>query len=142
MMLVAFQWKDRYNLNIPEIDKQHQRLFEIGARVYDLAMSNDSYDHYDEILDLLKELLDYTEYHFKFEEELMSKHQYSGFDQQHDDHIFYVEKIKAISSRDIDSDQQKATLEIVDFLSEWISSHIMFSDRKYAMEFKEKGITF
>ncbi len=141
-MSMAFEWKDRYNLGIPEIDKQHQKLFEIGARVYDLAMINDDYDHYDEIMELLQELLNYTEYHFRYEEELMSKYQYSDIGQQKDDHNFYVQKIKSISSRDIDSEQQKTTLEIVDFLSQWISSHITFSDRKYAMEFKAKGITF
>lgn len=140
--MAAFQWKDRYNLDIPDIDKQHQKLFEIGGRVYDLAMTDDDYDHYDEIIELLNELLDYTEYHFKFEEELMAKYQYSGLNEQIHDHNFYVQKIKSISSRDVDTEQQKTTLELVDFLSEWISSHIMFSDRKYAMEFKAKGITF
>lgn len=139
---MAFQWKDRYTLGIPEIDKQHKRLFEIGARVYDLAMLNDSYDHYDEIIECLHELLAYTEYHFKYEEQLMEDHQFSGQDQQETEHQFYVQKIRNISKRDIDSDQQKTTMEIVDFLSEWISGHIVFSDRKYATEFKEKGITF
>jgi len=68
---VAFEWKDRYSLNIGEIDKQHKRLFEIGARVYDLAVLNDSYDHYDEIMKTLDELLEYTEYHFRYEENIM-----------------------------------------------------------------------
>lgn len=137
---MSFQWKDRYNLNIDEIDKQHKKLFEIGARVYDLAILDDSYDHYDEIMVLLNELLEYTEYHFTFEENLMKTYKYDGFGEQHQEHGFYVNKIKSISSKDIDNNQQKTIIEIVDFLSEWISSHILFSDRKYATYFKEKGI--
>lgn len=139
-MNMSFQWKDRYNLGIEEIDKQHKKLFEIGARVYSLATSNDSYDHYDEILGMLNELLEYTEYHFGYEENIMKTYNYVELDQQEKDHVYYVHKIKSIASKDIDADQQKAIVEIVDFLSEWISSHIIFSDRKYAMFFKEKGI--
>ncbi len=137
---MSFQWKERYNLGIAEIDSQHKKLFEIGSRVYELAISNDSYDHYDEVLGMLNELLEYTEYHFNYEEEIMKKYNYVEFNQQKEDHEYYVQKIKSIASKDIDADQQKAIIEIVDFLSEWISSHIIFSDRKYAMFFKEKGI--
>ncbi len=137
---MSFQWKDRYALGIPEIDRQHGKLFEIGTKVYDLALLNDSYDHYDEIMGVLQELLDYTEYHFNYEEELMKTHNYDGIEQQHKDHSFYVLKIKSISSKDIDENQQKTTIEIVDFLSDWISSHILLSDRNYATFFKEKGI--
>lgn len=139
-LVVAFEWKDRYSLNIGEIDKQHKRLFEIGARVYDLAVLSDSYDHYDEILEMLNELLEYTRYHFSFEENIMKIHKYAGFNQQLREHEFYVNKIKSISSRDIDEDQHQAILDIVDFLSEWISSHILLEDRKYAMYFQENGI--
>lgn len=137
---MAFKWKERYKLGIEEIDRQHKNLFDIGARVYDLAVLKDSYDHYDEIISVLNELLDYTRYHFTYEEELIKKHGYDGLEEQQKGHEFYVEKIKSIASKDIDSDQYKTIIELVDFLSEWISSHILLMDRKYAMYFKEKGI--
>ncbi len=137
---MSFQWKDRYRLGIEEIDGQHKRLFEIGNEAYDIAMLKSSYDRYDEILKVINSLLDYTEYHFGYEEELMEKHGYNGFDEQKKEHRFYIDKIRSLSERDIDDDQQKAILEILDFLAEWISSHIIFSDRKYATFFKENGI--
>lgn len=137
---MSFKWKDRYNLNISEIDSQHRKLFEIGARAYDLAMVDDSYDHYDEIVSILQELLDYTEYHFNFEERLMESYKYDGYGAQKQEHGFFISKIRAMISKDIDSDQKKAVTEVIDFLSEWISSHILFSDRKYAAYFEENGI--
>ena len=137
---MSFKWKDRYNLNIDEIDRQHMKLFEIGLRAYDLAMTDDSYDHYDEIVAILNELLDYTEYHFDYEEKLMESYGYTGYNAQKQEHGFFVGKIRAMVSKDIDSDQQKAVTEVIDFLSEWISNHILLSDRKYALYFEEKGI--
>ncbi len=137
---MSFQWKDRYNLDIPSIDTQHKKLFEIGARVYDLTVADDNYDHYDEILIIINELLEYTEYHFKYEEELMNKYGYNELSGQQHDHAFYIDKIKSIASKDIDEKQNETLLSLVDFLSQWISSHIVFSDRKYAVYFKENGI--
>jgi len=137
---MSFKWKDRYNLNIEQIDNQHRKLFEIGERAYSLAILNDSYDHYDEIMTVLNELLDYAEYHFKYEENLLESYNYDGLGQQKQEHGFYINRINSITSRDIDENQKQTIIEIVDFLSEWISNHILFSDRKYAIYFQEKGI--
>lgn len=137
---MAFEWKDRYKLDIDVIDRQHKKLFEIGARVYELAILDDSYDHFDEIMGLLSELLDYAEYHFAYEEELMKKYNYHDWKDQEQEHEFYTKRIKGTSPEEIDIDQNKTIVQIVDFLSEWISSHILLSDRKYAAYFKEKGI--
>lgn len=136
---MAFEWKERYALQLEEIDRQHKKLFEIGARAYDLASGGDAFDHYDEILAVIQELLDYTEYHFGFEEALLTRHQYPVLDTHKQEHTYYVAKIKSISNRDIDGDQLQAIQDIVDFLSQWISSHIVFEDRKYAAYLKEKG---
>jgi hemerythrin len=137
---MPFEWKDRYKLGIEEIDKQHRKLFEIGARVYDLAVLNDEYDHYDEIMVLIDELFDYTKYHFGYEEEFIGKYHFDGLEQQREEHEFYISKMKSISSKDVDNNQQQTTIAIVDFLSEWISGHILLSDRKYAAFFKENNI--
>lgn len=131
MWIMAFEWKDRYKLNIEEIDKQHQKLFEIGARVYDLTRLDSAYDRYDEIMEVIQELLDYTQYHFKYEEELLEKYKYQHLATHIKEHNYFVGKIKSLLSRDIDEAQMETLQDIVDFLSEWISTHIMFEDRKY-----------
>lgn len=137
---MAFEWKERYSLQIPEIDEQHKNLFEIGSRAYEIALLKDDYDHYDEIMDIINELLDYTQYHFSYEEELMKKYGYAGLENQYNEHEFYIHKIRRLSGEKVDDNQQKAILDILNFLSNWISSHILISDRKYANDFKERGL--
>lgn len=119
-------------LQIEEIDKQHKRLFEIGARVYDLTLMDSAYDRYDEIMTVIQELLDYTQYHFKYEEEMLEKHNYQRLPVHIKEHNYFVAKIKSLLARDIDEDQMSTLQEIVNFLSEWISTHITFEDRQYA----------
>ena len=89
-------------LQIEEIDKQHKRLFEIGARVYDLTLMDSAYDRYDEIMTVIQELLDYTQYHFKYEEEMLEKHNYQRLPVHIKEHNYFVAKIKSLLARDID----------------------------------------
>lgn len=134
----AFKWKEEYNLNIEEIDEQHMKLMEIGRRAYDIAVIDDGYDRYDEIMTILDELLEYTKYHFEYEENMLKKYNFEHTHKQEEEHAFYVYKINQVASReDIDDNQRKVVLEIIDFLSEWISEHIMIADREYA-EFLKK----
>lgn len=134
---MAFEWKERYNLNIEEIDKQHKKLMEIGKRAYEIAIIDDEYDRYDEIMTILDELLEYTKYHFEYEENMLKEYKYEHIHAQEEEHEYYIYKINQVSSReDIDDNQRKIILEIIDFLSQWISSHIMLEDRKYAIFLK------
>jgi hemerythrin-like metal-binding domain len=136
---MSFKWKEDYCLNIDEIDAQHKRLLEIGDEVYDIAILDDGYDHYDEIMNVIDKLLEYTEYHFNYEEKMLKELNYKELHDQEEEHYYYIYKIKSIASReDIDDNQRKTLLELLEFLSQWITNHIMVSDRKYADYLKQK----
>jgi len=135
-----FQWKDEYSVNIADIDKQHKRLFEIGARINDLAEAKDGYDHYDDIMEVLHELREYTEYHFDFEEKLMEKYGYERYEIQKFEHLFVVKKIKKFENDDIDEKQRETIMGLVAFVSDWIASHILQEDMKYKSFFNNKGV--
>lgn len=128
---MIFKWKDNFSTGIEEIDKQHKRLFEIGGDIYDLATLKDGQDHYDEIMALITSLKDYTIYHFGFEESLMKKYNYTEIGEHKKQHDRFVEKLIDIEAQDIDARQEKVVLEILDFIVNWISSHILGSDFKY-----------
>jgi hemerythrin-like metal-binding protein len=62
-----------YATGIPEIDRQHQHLFALGAR---LARSEESVDDAQEIAYIVHELIQYANEHFDFEEQVMEKARY------------------------------------------------------------------
>ena len=126
-----FEWKDEYGVNVPEIDKQHRELFRIGRKIAELVMLEDDDDHFDEIMTILAELKDYTMYHFRFEENLMGKYGYSDIDRHKIEHLFLTRKIEKFESQDIDERQSEAINELVRFISDWISGHILKTDMKY-----------
>lgn len=128
---MIFKWKDIYKTGIEVIDKQHQRLFEIGDEIYNLAVLKDGQDHYDEIMTLLSSLKDYAVYHFGYEESLMEKYKYKELETHKKQHESFVAKLNEIESQDIDSKQKMVILDILDFIVGWISNHIIGSDLKY-----------
>lgn len=135
-----FKWQDSFNIGIPEIDKQHRRLFAIGDRIYDTATLNDNCDHYDELVEALNELVEYTEYHFGYEEELMQKYNYPEYATHKIEHDFFVKKLKKIAGKDLDEDQGRTMMEIVHFVADWISGHILDTDVKYKVVMQKNGL--
>lgn len=134
-----FKWQDSFSSGIEEIDNQHRKLIEIGSRVYDTALLNDDYDHYDELMAILQELVDYTQYHFGYEEELFEKYNYEKAFEHKIEHEFFIKKLKKITSKDLDNSQREAFFQLLDFLSDWITGHILGSDKEYRECFLKGG---
>lgn len=134
-----FKWQDKFSCGIEEIDSQHRKLFEIGAKVYDTALLNDDYDHYDELMTILQELVDYTQYHFGYEEMLFEKYNYENAFTHKIEHDFFIKKLKKINSKDLEDSQGETFLQLVEFVSDWITGHILGSDMKYRECFLKGG---
>ncbi|AYD40164.1 bacteriohemerythrin [Clostridium fermenticellae] len=132
-----FEWKENYSCDVKQIDDEHKRLFEIGRNIYELAMDENHIDYYDKILDLLDELKDYTVYHFGDEERIMELYDYPGLEEQKHIHAKFIDKLENIDLKSIDINQQKAILDLLDFVSSWISSHILGTDLKIGEYFKK-----
>ena len=129
------KWREDYNLGISKIDEQHQKLFEICDRAYQL-LKNDIYlDKYDKIVEILHELKDYTVYHFKSEEEYMSTIGYRKLLQHKVYHNDFIEKINNIDLNKIDEQQNQVIMELLYFIVRWIEQHILTEDKKIAAPF-------
>ena len=76
-MAVKFEWNEIYELGIPEIDLQHKKLISISNELYDVATKGDV-NLKITMSKILKNLTDYTVYHFTSEEEFMKKYGYQG----------------------------------------------------------------
>lgn len=137
---MSFKWKDIYSVGISEIDKQHQKLFEIGDHVYELVLLSDGLDHYDEIMETMQQLKDYTAYHFDCEEKLMAQCNYDRLGTHRMEHSLFIKKLDRLSGKDIDSAQQQTIIDVMTFIADWISGHILNTDHKYAAALKAAGI--
>ena len=123
-----FEMKEEYKLGIPNIDKQHVKLFEIGERAYQLLMDTYAIDKYDKIVAILEELSSYTVVHFRDEEEYMESINYRKLFSQKVDHADFIKKISEVDLSKIDKDQDEYIMEILNFLAKWLVDHIIEKD--------------
>lgn len=125
------KWKDEYSVGVEKIDEQHKRLFEIANEAYEI-LNNEFYtDKYDKIVEILKELEDYTVFHFNDEEEYMKQIGYKKFFTHKIEHEEFVQKIKNVDLGKVDCDQDKYLLDIMNFIVNWLVNHILEKDKLY-----------
>jgi hemerythrin-like metal-binding protein len=87
--------------------------------------------------EILKELAEYTVYHFGHEEELFQKYGYAETAQHIKIHKDLVEKVVEFQKQ-FEEGQASVTIDLMEFLSDWLKNHIMVTDRAYAPFLKEK----
>lgn len=126
------QWKDDYRIGIQQIDEQHEKLFEIANRAYDILTKQIVVNKYDKVIDVIEELREYTSYHFKTEEDYMLKIGYKRFLSQKVAHDEFIKKIYEVKLDNISDNEDKYLLDILEFVVNWISEHIIGADKLIA----------
>ena len=123
-----YEMKDEYRTGIEMIDEEHTRLFEIADELYELFQNEFIPDKYDYIVQVLSELKDYAAKHFQDEEEYMESIQYKRLFTQKIQHNAFIEKMNSIELNDLDADQQKTCLDLLEFINDWLVHHILEND--------------
>lgn len=127
-----FVWKEIYSLQYPQIDVQHKKLFLLGNNVYNAMYKEKDTDiQHAKVKNLLKELKEYTIYHFKFEEDLLTKKEYDKLPQHMAEHKKFIADLEKLGNNLSDQYDKKANFELLKFLSDWITKHIMLVDNDY-----------
>lgn len=129
-MNILIDWSEEYSVNIKEFDQQHKKLFDLINLLYDSIIRNEE----DDILEqILSDLIDYTFVHFKDEEKYFtSPNLLSHINTQAHiaEHQFFLNKIENFQSK-YRSYGSSLKQEVIVFLHEWITNHILRSDKKY-----------
>ncbi len=141
MPLIA--WDDSISLNISEIDNQHKQLVKILNELFDAMKDARGFEVLD---DILKRLIDYTEYHFSTEERYFDQFRYIESETHKEEHRLLIKQVnefkKAFDEGQMkrDGSQSVLTVDLWNFLKKWLIDHIQISDQKFAPLFKEKGV--
>jgi len=119
-------WKDEYSVGLHEIDVQHKELLSLFTRVTDVLEESSSWTdvHY-----RIVELRTFAAYHFQFEEALMRMFGYAEHAGHAEFHQQFFVKIAEFERHSILGDAKR---EMLQFLFDWLFSHILKSDKDYA----------
>ena len=130
---MLIQWSPDLSVGNKKIDQEHQRWIEILNGFYEGLKSGEPKERLHE---LILEMLNYTRYHFKSEEEYMTSVSYPGLGEHKAIHQEYVDKISVFYEK-ITSGKMILSIEVTNFLKSWLIDHIKGVDQQYA-DFVEK----
>jgi len=133
----AISWNDDYRVGVPELDAQHRRLFDLAKRLdaeIGLGAKRET------TAQVLTQLLDYAKTHFTAEERYLAEWGYPDQLLHHSEHKAFEEKLRDFCEA-FASGRHGLVSDMHDYLTEWISSHILGSDKKYAPFVKNQNST-
>jgi len=128
-MSKLIEWSSIFEIS-PKIDEQHKKLCNILNQLHDSYLKSTETSKLDNIL---KELQDYTIYHFNTEEELFRIHNYSKIKEHTKEHQYFVSKIDDFTKQ-YNKNDSLLTYNMLEFLKDWVIEHILNSDKKYIKE--------
>ena len=129
-------WNNDLSVNIKEIDSQHKKLVDLINELHDEMMA---YKGKDVLGKVLSELLSYTKTHFFTEEEMMNSNGYPAYLTQKQEHDKLTKKVAELKN-EFDAGKIVLGTEVMKFLKDWLTNHIMKSDKAYTPFLNSKGI--
>jgi hemerythrin len=130
-----FRWDESYSVKVEVIDEQHKQLFE-AVRRFSEAIESDQAPA--EFLSLLDFLINYSRHHFAEEEKFFAAFAYEEAESHSQQHRAFIDIVLSYRRR-FEADELILPQEVIRFLQNWLTEHVMSSDQRYAACFHEHG---
>ncbi|MBI5064174.1 MAG: hemerythrin family protein [Desulfatitalea sp.] len=129
-------WNDSYSVKIKEVDDQHRQLIDQINMLHDAMKQRKG----NEVVGtIIARLAEYTQRHFMTEEQLFSKHGYPDTARHTREHNAFIEKVAGFQ-KDLKAGRVMLSMEVLNFLKEWLIGHIQTVDKKYGPFLNAKGV--
>ncbi len=133
--MAIITWDSSLSVNVEEVDRQHKKLVDLINELHDAMRVGKAKEVMGKVI---KELVDYTVQHFSLEEKKMQEFQYENYPSHKIEHDQFVAKAAGLQ-KDFAAGKVTITLDTMTFLKDWLTKHIMGTDKKYVACFHENG---
>ena len=120
-------WSEDFSVGCEALDEQHKKIVEL---INILIVHHNASVHSETIAYVINELMLYSLHHLEYEEILLKELQYPEFSQHKEDHSNYKGKVGDIVLK-VSKDNKETPVELLEFLQEWWSNHILKEDMAY-----------
>jgi len=134
--LALLEWTPALDVGVSDFNQQHQKLVALINNLHQ-AMAQGKGSQV--IGGVLKEMGQYTVYHFQAEERLMTAKNYPGLAAHRAEHEAFVAKVGDLTSR-YEQGTLAISVETLNFLKDWLVHHIQGTDKQYGEFFAQAGV--
>lgn len=131
------QWGDYLCIGINSVDKQHKILVDMLNELNDAIADGKAHLVLSKIFDGLAV---YTDKHFAYEEKLFAEYGYSKEQAHQREHQELIQQIKALKQK-MDGGDFMVNAEVMNFLKDWLTHHILKTDKDFVPFLIAKGVT-
>jgi hemerythrin len=131
------EWNDKLATGVGVFDGEHKKLVGMVNNLYDAVQGGQGKDALGKILD---GLIDYTKSHFGREEEYMTKHAYPDIAAHKKEHADLARQVLDVQAKYKAGATSTLSLEVLNFLKNWLIKHIQGTDKKYGPFLNAKGV--
>ena len=129
-------WNNSLTLGIESVDEQHQELVRIINALHAAMLAGKTKEV---VGTVLGELVTYTQVHFKYEEQLFRRCKYVNIASHMAEHAGLTKQVLDFKNR-FDRGEAILSIDLMEFLRDWLSKHILESDMQYVSALKRARI--
>lgn len=134
--MALIKWNNSLSVGVTEIDQQHIQLISL---INELNSAMQQRKGKDVLGKTLESLANYTITHFKTEEKYFALYRYPATASHKEEHAAFVNKISELQEK-FDRGTMTLSIDLMNFLGDWLKKHINGTDKKYSAFFNEKGL--
>lgn len=130
-------WRNALSVGNDLIDTDHRHLLSLINRVEELLTTDQPRP---DLLEAVNQLWNYTDFHFRREEQIMLRLQYSKYDDHKQAHGKLIEQLRQASRPILAPDEEASNTtdglpeetrdKVVELLRHWLVEHILREDMK------------
>jgi len=125
-------WDEIMSVGVEELDAQHRQLIGLINDAYEAMQKHDEH----RMTELINSMSDYAKVHFATEEGYLSKNGFPHLEAHKVQHVQFNQAVAQFREKQF---QETNLSKIFVFLSRWLATHILESDREYAPYLAKTG---
>ncbi len=134
--MASISWDERYSVQVRELDDQHKKLLSMVQALHEAMRQGHGKQ---ELNKIFGNLVSYCASHFANEERLMKMHGYPEYQEHQQIHAKMTNKALSLQ-QEFQAGKMGITLETMKFLEDWVTKHILGTDKKYGPYLNGKGV--
>ncbi len=131
------QWSEDLDIGFELIDKQHKVLVDMINELYDAMMEIKGQEA---LRKVVNRMVEYAAIHFMVEEKWMVEFDYENYTEHKKIHDDFTRKALDLKNQ-LSEEGFVLSLDVLNFLRDWLIGHIQGTDRKYISCFRENGVS-
>jgi hemerythrin-like metal-binding protein len=135
--MASMPWNESLSVGVKALDDDHKQLVSMINELVDGIVQNRRQETLTQVLD---KLVSYTQVHFAREESFFARTRYAAAAEHTRAHRELVQKVTALQARLREGGSSMLSLDVMKFLKDWLTRHILEEDKKYQRHLNANGI--